>query len=341
MRAGDSLVGGVALDKKAKGVVSVPLVCEAPPAAGEKADKEAAEGSEAAAGGEAGGGNAGADGKQTSAADAEAKAAAADDEALAKALLEARLGRLRELRGSGASAARYAKLSDQLYAEHREHLPLLLERLAWARAAPRAEGEGEEAAAARRAADVSAAADALLAPEGPVDTAKLAQYFGVARDDDADAAAAEEAKEEKEAMSEQRKALRLALLAKAAALAPRPSSDGAVELVVAGAAADAPPSPPAPFVEAVRALKQWVSRPEDVDEAERDELALTLAMFDVGLGKPAAALATLLARTKAQPSAKRVARRAAALCRALGWEHWERNHEERLAAKWPAAKPPL
>ena len=70
-------------------------------------------------------------------------------------------------------------------------------------------------------------------------------------------------------MEAQRKALRLALLAKAEAFAssaPEPPYEPPL-----------PEATPSVLSEAVRAMRLWVSKPEDVPEEERDALTLTLA----------------------------------------------------------------
>ena len=337
---GDALAGRVVLDKEAESVTRVPIVCEAPP----KSDKKKG-------GDEASGGAAASDAQDKDT--EEVDEGEEDKKALDDALLDAKLARLTALRTSGASSARYAALSDALFEESRSHLPLLLERLAWARAAPLPESAAEgEAAASWRASQVGAAADEMLSPDGPIDTAALAQYWGVAHDEDETAGeskAAKAAKKLKKEMEDQRKALRLALFAKAAALAPSgASTDGVMplEAVTATLASAADPPEPVPFTEAVSAMKQWVTKPEDVEEEERDGLALTLAQCDLMLNRPSSALAQMRKRMKAQPAssaarAKDVALQCVIVYRALGWEHWASNAEEVLADRYPVTKVPL
>ena len=113
------LTGSVVLDRHASSVSSLPLVYEAPPAsakgekkgeaaggdaeakegggAGEKAGKQTAAGGERGEDGGEGGEGETAEVEGDADGDAEAKAAAEDEEALAKAVLEAKMGRLGEL----------------------------------------------------------------------------------------------------------------------------------------------------------------------------------------------------------------------------------------------------
>ena len=133
-------------------------------------------------------------------------------------------------------------------------------------------------------------------------------------------------------MEAQRKALRLSLLATAAALAPptltfpaRPADEKAVA---------------SPFIEAVEQMKRWVTKAEDLEEAEREEYVLTIAKFDLAQGHPGAALAALHARQKAAPS-KRLADECIALYDALGWEHWAGHAAERCARDFPKETLPL
>ena len=190
----------VLLDRDAKAVGRIPLHYETPPPASKeesstdddgkaeaksgKPSKGLVEGISVAADG-TGEASVEANEKGADTENAEAVAEAEDEEALGKAVLKAQLGQLTRLRTSSASTARYEKLADKLREEHRGHLPLLLELLAWAREAPLpADMTGptsNDAAAAWRAERVSDAADALLAPDGPIDTASLAQYWGGCR----------------------------------------------------------------------------------------------------------------------------------------------------------------
>lgn len=316
---GDSLVGSLIVDRGASDVTRIALTYAAPPPPAKKDGDQEGSAKETS-------NNA----TEADNDDKEAKAIKEDEEALDKALLEAKLTRLAALRSSGASSQRYEALSEVLYEKHRTHLPLLLELLAWQRRpANKTEGGAEEAEAVR-AAGISKAADALLAPEGPIDKAALAQFWGVALDDSADASKA--AKEAKKEMEAQRKALRLALFAKAAALSPP-------ELVVT----ELPPTADAKnstFVAAVKEMKQWVTKPEDLEEAERDDLAFTLSKYELAHGRPAGALALLQARLKAQPS-KKMATACIDLYKALGWIHWVRNFGERLHRDYPQVRTPL
>ena len=352
--AGDAVVGELHIDKETRGL-GMPVVYEVPPAppkgAGSAAD-------------DANGG--GSDEKDAGAQPpTEEELAAKDAEALDEALLEAKLKRLKALRTSGASAARYEALADQMLTAHRAHLPLLLEVLAWKRSAaplPDDLSAGEPAAAEWRASEVGAAAELLRAPEGPIDPTELAGYWGVAHDDGPDASQADV--ERSKEMCRQRSAWRLALFAKAEALggvaaaektaaattATATADATTAAATTATAAADAMPAADAcaasPLAEAVRAMQQWVSQPDDLPEAERDGLALALARHHVSLGRSGAALTALRARLKTQPSssdekARAVAEEAIGLYRALGWEHWAQNLEETVAERFPKAKVPL
>ena len=310
--AGDALVGSLLIDSGLPAVTKVPLAYEVPPAPAKKASEEADDGSTV-------------DGDEDGTASEEELAArklSEDADKLDKALLEAKLTQLKTLRTSNASVPRYDALATPLRAEHRSHLPLLLELLAWSRKELGA--EATKAAAAARTEAICAAADAVLTSTGgPIDPTSLAQFWGVAMDDEDKSKAAKERKKEMEA---QRKALQLALFAKAAALAPK-----TVSAVVNGTQADVPPSP---FVAAVREMKRWVTKPEDLDEGEREGYALMIAKYELVQGRKAGALAVLHARLKAQPS-KTVALEIMALYEQLGWSHWAKNVAEHIEANHP------
>jgi hypothetical protein len=264
--------------------------------------------------------------------EAEAKAVAEDEEELSKQLLEASLARLKTLRTSGASTARYEKLASQLLADQPEHLPLLLELLAFAKGVQPPTG-GAEGTTQRewRAGHVSKATARLMAA---IDRPTLALYYGVSRDTE-DAEDKTAAKKEAKEKGEQRKALRSALLARAAALAPETPAikyEGAPPLVG--------------FRDAVREMKEWVSSPDaTADEEERDALARTLMHYELEMGRPGGALSTLRARMDAQTSEsklrKEMALELAALCRELELEHWASNAEEGVFRKFPVEKVPL
>ena len=203
------------------------------------------------------------------------------------------------------------------------------------------EAWGAESAAA--ASEVGEAVRGFMAPEGPIDALALAGYWGLAHDCDGPGAS-KDAQEEAKEMESQRKALRLALFAKAEAeaLALAEAGGGSV-LPAKPPASDEPPSP---LAEAVREMQQWVTKPQDLPEEERDGLAITLARYHCSLGRPGEALATLHARLKEQPAssgekAKRVAKETGDLYQALGWGHWSRNLHEALAEKYPSVKVPL
>ena len=87
---------------------------------------------------------------------------------------------------------------------------------------------------------------------------------------------------------------------------------------------------------AVREMKQWVTKPEDLEEDERQELALVLAKYELVHGRRAGALAVLHACHKALPS-KTVALEMMALYEGLGWNHWARNLAEHVEADYPRA----
>ena len=357
---GDALVGSLSVDSKLREVTKLPLVWEVPPAPAKAPSSEEADG--AKADGARADGDEDEDEPSAAPEDESEEAVAArklqeDVEALDKALLEAKLARLKALRTSKADAARYDALAAPLRTEQPKHLPLLLELLAWARRQeapapddaggakaagtkaagvkaagankPAATADGAAAAAARTEA-ICEAADALLASSGgPIDPAALAQFWGVATDDEDKSKAA---KEQKKEMESQRKALRLALFAKAAALAPEALAVGEGAGEGARGGGDAVPTP---FVAAVREMKRWVTKPEDLEEADREGLALVLAKYELAFGRTAGALATLHARDKAKPS-KAVGRAIVTLYQELGWGHWARNAAERLEADYPA-----
>jgi len=245
-----------------------------------------------------------------------------DAEKLADAVRDAQLARLTQLRKDGAKPERYGRLADQLLSEHKDHLPLLLERLEYA--ARPADGEGARTAE-ERAGSVVSAADALVAT---LDLDAIAQHFGMQHD-----AEKPEVKKLVKKMEEQRTALRTALLRKTAALADLASEDGAPQ-----DAGDA-------LAAASEALCRWVPGPDAVKEDERDLLALTSARREVCRGRPGAALQTLrkrmALRVSASAEAKKLRQEAIKLYRALGWDHWAANQEELMHRDYPPAVPPL
>uniref|UniRef100_A0A7S2HWP8 Uncharacterized protein n=1 Tax=Haptolina brevifila TaxID=156173 RepID=A0A7S2HWP8_9EUKA len=200
----------------------------------------------------------------------------------------------------------------------------------------------ERKAAEARAEAVAEAAAALLAPSGPVDVMPLAQYYGVSRDtDDKSKASKKEAKR----MAEQRKALRLSLLAKADAqrLAHAAAIRGKGEEEDMGEGVEqVDKEAVSPLLTVVREMRSWVSKEEDVEEGERDAYALTIAAYEMEMGRPGRALKTLRGRVKKEGNkADEVATELLSLYKVLGLEHWATNAEELKAFKFPVAKPPL
>ena len=138
--------------------------------------------------------------------------------------------------------------------------------------------------------------------------------------------------EAKKEMDSQRKALRTALYAKAFALAPEKMEFGKEE--------EGKEKKDSPFVEAVKAMKQWVTKADDLDEGEKDGYACLIAKYELSQGRTAGALSTLHARLKAAPS-KKLAGEVADMYKALGWEHWASNAAEKLERDYPKASSPL
>ena len=331
---GDVLVGNLMVDREVKGV-SLPLAYEAPPA-----PIKAKEGEEEGDGKDASGvdDNEGDEGDEDEA--KAAKAAERDQKALDEAIRDAKLGRLTALRKDKAEPGRYAKLAATLLEEAPGHLPLLLELLAHTRdGGALAEGSASSAGASEsRAAAVGEASAALVSPVGPIDVPALAQYFGVARDPDAKSTAAKEEKKERE---QQRKALRLALFAKAHALLPVRAGDGEGPTLVESPP-KTPDAQPSAFVAAVREMRGWVTSEVDLEEVERDAYARTLAAYELEMGRPGASLKILRERAKKDgKKAKDVAMELVGLYRALGLDHWVSYAEEQNAHKFPTAKVPL
>ena len=87
-------------------------------------------------------------------------------------------------------------------------------------------------------------------------------------------------------------------------------------------------------------MRRWVTKPEDLDESERDGLALTLAKYELVHARGGAALAGLHARHKAVPT-KTLFQELTRMYRAFGWEHWAANAAERKEKDYPSAKTPL
>lgn len=87
-------------------------------------------------------------------------------------------------------------------------------------------------------------------------------------------------------------------------------------------------------------MRKWVTKPEDLDEAERDAYASTLAKYELAHCRPAAALAVLQARHKAKPS-RALASDCIEMYSLLDWEHWASQATERMERDYPRAKRPL
>uniref|UniRef100_A0A7S3WM75 tripeptidyl-peptidase II n=1 Tax=Emiliania huxleyi TaxID=2903 RepID=A0A7S3WM75_EMIHU len=323
--AGDVLTGHVALDKGSKEATKLPLAFEAPPAPVKKAEAADDDGDEE---------------------DAEVVGAALDEEAMAcakearlvqedvdeleRSVFRARLQRLGALRKAASSAERYNALADAMLAESPPPLDkgkslgleLLLEVLAFRRQAKPPAALAEADMAGWRAEQVQPAAEAVL---DLIDADEVSTHFGRTHESEG---ASKAAKEHATMMDEQRSALRLALLARASALASLPVESES-------------------FSTAVAELKQWVDKPDALKEEEdKDALALTLMRHELARSRPGAALKVLRARLAVQePGAKRakeVGKECVKLYRdVLGLELWASNMEEALFAKFPVVKLPL
>jgi len=116
-------------------------------------------------------------------------------------------------------------------------------------------------------------------------------------------------------MGEQRKALRTALLAHAAALTPVGGAAASVSTTAASASVSTTNSSSTkstkiedgklrPFIDSVKEMKKWVDGPDALSsDEEKDSLAVVLACYEAALGRRGAALAALRARLAAQPPA--------------------------------------
>jgi len=322
---GDVLTGELLLNVLEPSVSSLPLVYEVPPHPAEKAAASDEDDDE-------GGAEASAAETSESAAEKEAAAAQEDEENLAKKILEASLKELSSLRTSGASTARYEKLSTRLLDENSDHLPLLLELLDFAKAVPPPDEAKEGGEAEWRAARVGEAAGRVMSA---VDESELALYFGRSRDD-TDVADRKAAKKEAKERGEQRAALRSALLARASAYAPPTLAPGGHSSEQDGAR----------FKESVAEMKAWLeSADAAADEEAKDALALTLTKYELAMGRPGSALSLLRKRLGAQTAesknAKAMATDMASLCRELGLEQWATKYEESVFRRFPVVKLPL
>lgn len=222
-------------------------------------------------------------------------------------------------------------------------LDLLLEILAFQRAT--SPPPDTPSVPAWRAEQLTEAASTLLAPQGPIDAAKVAQYFGVSHDTEGESA---DVTAEEKKMKKQRAALRVALLAKANALSDCIPESLLSPSTSASPSSSSPTSEPSveQFNAAVNELKQWVEGGGVLeDEADKDTLATTLAKHELLRHRPGAALSTLRKRLKAQPqstpAAKEVTKQLVELYRSLGLDFWAVNAEEALFAKFPVVKLPL
>ena len=196
-----------------------------------------------------------------------------------------------------------------------------------------ADKEREELEASRfRAAAVSEAAERVLAV---VDQPALALYYGKAQPEAADAPNRKAAKKEAKERGEERGALRSALLARASALAPPGISK---------AGAHESEELTERFKAAVGEMKAWCSEESAADD-EKHATALTLAKFELAMGRPASALALLRARlgeqTPGTKEGKAMCEAVATLCRELGLEEWANNLEEKAFKDYPVEKLPL
>lgn len=253
---------------------------------------------------------------------------------------------------------RYEKLANVLLEETQEAQPrldLLTELLAFKRLAPPPLNQGPEDALAWRAEELMDAADAFKAPRGPIDPAEVARYFGVARETEE---LSEAAKEEEKQMKQQRAALRLSLLAKAAALSESLANHALTFAETASAegtdqeSGDAVPPNLSKEVEvknfmtAVSELKQWVESDSAFEEeSDKDALALTLFRYELLRSKPGAALALLRSRLSKQPistpGVKPLTLECMKLYFSMGLDFWATNAEESLFARFPVVKLPF
>lgn len=197
-----------------------------------------------------------------------------------------------------------------------------------------ADKEQEARSASRfRAGAVSEAAERVSAA---VDESALALFYGKAQPDATDAANRKAAKKEAKERGEERSALRSALLARASALAPPGiSKAGAHE---SDELTDR-------FKGAVGEMKAWCSAESAADDEEKHAIALTLAKFELAMGRPGSALAVLRARlgeqTPGTKDGKAMCKSVAELCRELRLEEWADNVEEKAFKTFPIEKLPF
>ena len=92
-------------------------------------------------------------------------------------------------------------------------------------------------------------------------------------------------------------------------------------------------------------MKAWCSEESAADDEQKHATALTLAKFELAMGRPASALALLRARlgeqTPGTKEGKAMCEAVATLCRELGLEEWANNLEEKAFKDYPVEKLPL
>lgn len=179
-----------------------------------------------------------------------------------------------------------------------------------------------------RAAEVEVIHDAMLKTNGgPIDTAALAQYFGLNEPDKDELENDEEAKKLSKDMKEQRTLVKKMMLARAS---------------LAGAIADKDNATALTFDEAVKELKQWVSADKLDDDKEKVKLAITLAKHArICQSKKATAMSILL-KAKKDLSGKELKEVDEELIKVYGlfegMEYLIENSKESIQSRFPALK---
>jgi len=288
---GDVLVGSLVLDKDKEGVTSMELVYVAPPKPKKKEPKKED------------------DGKPDS---------------LEDVVFKAKLDYMATLRTKNATV--YKEHAAALKEERPSSVPLLSELLSFALESPVPSTETSEDT--WRAAEVEVIHDAMLKTNGgPIDTAALAQYFGLNEPDKDELENDEEAKKLSKDMKEQRTLVKKMMLARAS---------------LAGAIADKDNATASTFDEAVKELKQWVSADKLDDDKEKVKLAITLAKHArICQSKKATAMSILL-KAKKDLSGKELKEVDEELIKVYGlfegMEYLIENSKESIQSRFPALK---
>lgn len=232
IQPGDILVGALSLDKEKEAVTSMKLLYVIPPKAKAKNGDSDDEKSEK------------------------------KEDSLEDVVFKAKLSHLAGLRAKNATA--YQEIAAELKKERPSSVPLLSELLLFASEGPLSDSSTNEEQ--YRVGEIEKVYNASQKQNGgPIDSASLAQYFGMNELDKDELEADEDAKELKKNMTEQRDLLKKMLLARASMLGSIAANDTASNDMSSS------------FDQAVKDMKQWVKIDNLKDDEEKIKFTVALA----------------------------------------------------------------